>query len=224
MNKTHPIRFIHAEDMTLFRTGVRNALATRPGIQQIGEAENGQVLLQMLEEAQPDIILLNIQMPVMDGLTTLPVLKKKYPWIKVIILSMHNDPAIIRQMIEAGANGYMTKEAGSEEIYRAILACQQNWFYVNETVAHAFWKTMPVRHIPLSVFSEKERRLLNLLTYSSSLEGISLALDISPRTVSAMIDRLKEKTNSASLRDLVAYAKDGLEPYVLNNPGSGYAK
>jgi DNA-binding NarL/FixJ family response regulator len=131
------IKVIVTDDMSLFRTGVINSLAKKDDITIIGEAVNGQDLFQKLEYLQPDIIILNIQMPVLDGLDTLPILKKKYPAIKVIILSFLNQPEIICHMVKLGANAYVTKESGSEEIYEAILGCHKNWFFINDTVRNA---------------------------------------------------------------------------------------
>src|SRR5919202_3701002 len=116
----HIIKVIITDDHALFRTGVKTSLANRKDIQMIGEAENGMQLLNLLKHIKPDIILLDIQMPIMDGLTTLPEVKKLYPDIKVIMLSMHNDPSMITKMMEIGANSYLTKDSDSEKIYEAI--------------------------------------------------------------------------------------------------------
>src|SRR5947208_16097991 len=111
------IKVAIADDHALFRTGVKTSLNGRKDIQMVAEAENGMQLLNLLKHIKPDIILLDIQMPIMDGLTTLPEIKKLYPEIKVIMLSMHNDHSVISRMMEIGANSYLTKESDSVVLF-----------------------------------------------------------------------------------------------------------
>ncbi|MDQ6609803.1 MAG: response regulator transcription factor, partial [Bacteroidota bacterium] len=101
---TNVIRVAIADDHALFRAGVKTALAGHRDIQMVAEAENGMQLLNLLKHIQPDVILLDIQMPIMDGLASLPEIKKLYPDVKVIMLSMHNDHSVITRMMEVGAN------------------------------------------------------------------------------------------------------------------------
>lgn len=201
------IKIIITDDHRLFRTGVRNGLANKRGIEIIGEAENGQDLLQKLEYLKPDIIILNIQMPVMDGLTTLPILKKRYPAIKVIILSMHSDPSVICRMIELGANTYLTKDAGSDEIYETILVCHKNWFFINHTVRNAIINKKIERQTGSAhTFTEKEIRILKLLYKGEKTKEIGVEVDLSYRTVEAIIDKLKTKTGCKSIEALIEFA------------------
>src|ERR1051325_2843983 len=123
------IKVAICDDHALFRTGVKTALSNRKDIQMIAEAENGMQLLNLLKHITPDVLLLDIQMPIMDGLTTLPEVKKLYPDVKVIMLSMHNDHSVITRMMEIGANSYLTKESGSEMIYEAIRGVFEQDFY-----------------------------------------------------------------------------------------------
>src|SRR5688500_2421822 len=103
----------------------------------IAEAENGMQLLNVLKHIQPDVILLDIQMPIMDGLSTLPEIKKLYPDVKVIMLSMHNDHSMISRMMEIGANTYLTKESGSDLIYEAIKTVYAQEIFFNELTKKA---------------------------------------------------------------------------------------
>src|SRR4026209_2723158 len=126
------IKVAIADDHTLFRTGVKMSLSARKDIQMVAEAENGMQLLNLLKHIHPDVVLLDIQMPIMDGLTTLPEIKKLYPSVKVIMLSLHNDHSVISRMMEIGANSYLTKESGSEMIYEAIRAVYEQDFFFND--------------------------------------------------------------------------------------------
>src|SRR6476646_2124373 len=126
------IKVAIADDHALFRTGVKTSLSQRKDIQMVAEAENGMQLLNLLKHIQPDVVLLDISMPIMDGLATLPEIKRLYPQVKVIMLSMHNDHSMISRMTEIGANSYLTKESGAEKIYEAIKQVYEQDFYFND--------------------------------------------------------------------------------------------
>src|SRR5437763_6572607 len=104
------IKVAIADDHALFRTGVKTSLSSRKDIQMVAEAENGMQLLNLLKHIKPDVVLLDIQMPIMDGLTTLPEIKKLYPDIKVIMLSMHNDHSLITRLMEISVSLYIIKK------------------------------------------------------------------------------------------------------------------
>ena len=123
---SHVIKVAIADDHTLFRSGVKASLTAYKDIHMVAEAENGMQMLNLLKHIQPDVVLLDISMPIMDGLATLPEIKKLYPGVKVIMLSMHNDHSMISRMMEIGANSYLTKESGAEKIYEAIKQVYEN--------------------------------------------------------------------------------------------------
>ena len=101
-------------------------------IKMIAEADNGMQLLSILKHIQPDVILLDIQMPIMDGITTLPEIKKLYPNIRVIMLTMHNDHSMITKLMELGANSYLTKNSDPELIYEAIKTVHEEEYFFNQ--------------------------------------------------------------------------------------------
>jgi DNA-binding NarL/FixJ family response regulator len=211
MKEPSVIKVAIADDHHLFRTGVRTTLSTRKDIQMVAEAENGMQLLNLLKHIQPDVILLDIQMPIMDGLTTLPEIKKLYPDIKVIMLSMHNDHSMISKMMEIGANSYLTKESDSETIYRAIRTCYDEEFFFNDLTNKALLTGLRNRRDPEPdpedvQLSEKERTVLKLMCEEKSTKEIAELVEISPRTVEAIRDKLKIKTGAKSMAGLVMYA------------------
>ncbi len=126
------IKVIVADDHRLFREGVKTALAQKNEIKIIGEAENGMQLLNLLKHNRPDVILLDIQMPVMDGISALASIRKLYADMKVIILSMHEGHSMVSTLMEAGANGYLTKTADPETIYQAIKTCYEKNYYFSD--------------------------------------------------------------------------------------------
>jgi len=211
------IKVAIADDHALFRTGVKTSLSQRKDIQMVAEAENGMQLLNLLKHIQPDVILLDISMPIMDGLTTLPEIKRLYPQIKVIMLSMHNDHSVISRMMEIGANSYLTKESDSETIYQAIKSCYQQEFFFNELTNKALLSGLRTKrtndnNTPHDVqLTEKEITILKLMCEEKSTKEIADIVDLSPRTVEAIRDKLKTKTGTKSMAGLVLYAvKAGL--------------
>jgi DNA-binding NarL/FixJ family response regulator len=134
------IRVIITDDHILYRAGIKTSLSFRKRISVIGEAENGYCLLNLLKDSKPDVILLDIQMPVMDGLTALQELKTHYPHIKVIILSLLDDQSMITRLMELGANSYLTKTSEPETIYQAIETCYEQEYYHNALTARSLHK------------------------------------------------------------------------------------
>lgn len=208
----HVIKVAIADDHTMFRSGVKTALSAQKDIHMVAEAENGMQLLNLLKHIQPDVVLLDIQMPIMDGLTTLPEIKKLYPNVKVIMLSMHNDHSMISRMMEIGANSYLTKESGAEKIYEAIKQVYEHEFFFNDLTNKALLsglrnKTHTDSHKPAEVhLNEKEITILRLMCEEKSTKEIADIVDLSPRTVEAIRDKLKTKTGTKSMAGLVMYA------------------
>jgi DNA-binding NarL/FixJ family response regulator len=205
------IRVAIADDHALFRTGVKSSLSSRKDIQMIAEAENGMQLMNLLKHIQPDVVLLDIHMPIMDGYTTLPEIKKLYPEVKVIMLSMNNDPSIITKMMEIGANSYLTKESDSETIYQAIKTCYEQEFFFNELTNKALLNGLRMKKpqdtpTPEVQLSDKEITILKLMCEEKSTKEIADMVDLSPRTVEAIRDKLKTKTGVKSMAGLVMYA------------------
>jgi len=211
------IKVAIADDHALFRTGVKTSLQLRKDIQMVAEAENGMQLMNLLKHIQPDVVLLDISMPIMDGLTALPEIKRLYPNIKVIMLSMHNEHSVISQMMEIGANSYLTKESGADMIYEAIRGVYEHDFFFNELTNKALLSGLRTKRNTESSMmqdvqlTEKEITILKLMCEEKSTKEIADMVDLSPRTVEAIRDKLKTKTGTKSMAGLVMYAvKAGL--------------
>jgi DNA-binding NarL/FixJ family response regulator len=210
------IKVAIADDHALFRAGVRTSLATKKDVELIAEADNGMQLLNLLKHVEPDIILLDIQMPIMDGIQTLPEIRKIRPDARVIILSMHNDHSMISKLMEIGANSYLTKNSDSETIYQAIKTCYEQEFFFNELTNKALLTGLRTKRTdvigPQEVnLSDKEIRVLKLMCEEKTTKEIADIVEISPRTVEAIRDKLKTKTGAKSMAGLVMYAvKNGI--------------
>jgi DNA-binding NarL/FixJ family response regulator len=210
-NLDTPIKVAIADDHALFRTGVKTSLSGHKDIQMVAEAENGMQLLNLLKHLKPDVILLDIHMPIMDGYTALPEIKKLYPDMKVIMLSMNNDPSIITRMMEIGANSYLTKESDSETIYHAIRTCFEQEFFFNDLTNKALLNGLRMKKpaeasAPEVNLNDKEITILKLMCEEKSTKEIADIVDLSPRTVEAIRDKLKTKTGVKSMAGLVMYA------------------
>lgn len=210
-NPEDRIKVAIADDHHLFRTGVRTSLSAYRDIHMVAEAENGMQLLNLLRHIRPDVVLLDIQMPIMDGLATLPEIKKLYPDVKVIMLSMHNDHSMISRMMELGANSYLTKESDSETIYQAVKTCFEDEFYFNDLTNKALLNRLRTRNEPRDMdleapLTDKEKTILKLMCEEKSTKEIAEMVEISPRTVEAIRDKLKVKIGAKSMAGLVMYA------------------
>lgn len=217
-----PIKVAIADDHVLFRAGVKTALSIHKDIKMIAEADNGMQLLTVLKHVQPDVILLDIQMPIMDGIHTLPEIKNLYPNIKVIMLTMHNDHSMISKLMELGANSYLTKNSDSEVIYQAVKTVHEQEYFFNQLTNKALIDGLRVKRqaeasLPMDAkLTDKEISILRMICEEKSTKEIADLVDLSPRTVEAIRDKLKVKTGAKSLAGLVMYAvKSGI---IENRP------
>jgi DNA-binding NarL/FixJ family response regulator len=216
LEMNRPIKVAIADDHALFRAGVRTSLMGKKDVELVAEADNGMQLLNLLKHIDPDVILLDIQMPIMDGIQTLPEIRKLYPHIKVIILSMHNDHSMISKLMEIGANSYLTKNSDSETIYQAIRTCYEQEFFFNELTNKALLSGLRTKRTepgtPQEInLSDKEVTILKLMCEEKTTKEIADIVEISPRTVEAIRDKLKTKTGAKSMAGLVMYAlKSGI--------------
>src|SRR6476660_3444958 len=188
---TEPIQVIIADDHVLYRAGVKTALSAKKDIQVIAEADNGMHLLNLIKNMPVDVILLDIQMPIMDGITTLPEIKKISPNTKVIMLTMVDDHSMITKLMELGANSYLTKTSDSEIIYEAIKTCFESEYYFNSLTNKALLTNLKQRNAgpPQKMAQEdvklndKEITILKLMCEEKSTKEIAEVVELSPRTV-----------------------------------------
>ena len=209
-----PIKILIADDHVLYRAGVKTALSSKSDVKVIAEADNGMHLLNMLKMVHPDVILLDIQMPVMDGITALPEIKKNWPNIKVVMLTMLEDHSMITKLMELGANSYLSKTSDIEVIYEAIKTCFEQDYFFNALTNKALLTNLKQRnHLsPQKVvqqeanLNDKEMLILKLMCGEKTTKEIADMVDLSPRTVEAIRDKLKVKTGAKSTAGLIMYA------------------
>ena len=209
-----PIKVIIADDHVLYRAGVKAALSQKEDIKIIAEADNGMHLINMLKTIPVDVILLDIQMPVMDGIQALPEIRKIAPDVKIIMLTMMEEHSMITKLMEIGANSYLSKTSDSEIIYEAIKTCYKDEYYFNALTNQALLTNLKQRNMQVpqqlmpaeALLNEKETMILRLMCEEKSTKEIADIVDLSPRTVEALRDKLKVKTGAKSTAGLILYA------------------
>ena len=206
------IKVAIADDHLIFRKGVILSLKAYTNIQFIFEAENGQELIDGIEKEQPDIVLLDLRMPVKDGIETTKYLNKNYPNIRILILTMFEDERFVGHLMESGANGYLLKSTEPTEIKQALHDVMKNGFYLNNFVNrvlikknYAKQKFNPNLKSEI-VISDKEKEVLSLVCMEFTAQEIAQKMDISPRTVEAIKDRLMERFGVKNSVGLVFFA------------------
>lgn len=203
------IRVLIVDDHAILRDGLRSLLDRQPGISVIGEAGNGQEALNRLGEFQPDIVLMDVAMPVMDGLQATRRINELYPALKVLILTQHESQEFIRPLLEAGAAGYVLKRAGGREVATAIRQVYEQGAYLPPDVARKVLSNYQEDRLEkpeVPRLTEREQEILELTVGGKSIKEIAAILTISPKTVSVHRTNIMAKFGVHSGVELVRYA------------------
>lgn len=201
-----------ADDHKIFRKGVILSLRQYTNITFVFEAENGEELLKELETTQPDVVLMDLRMPGKDGIETTKEVSKRYPDVKVLILTMFEDERFVSHLMENGANGYLLKNADPAEIKKAIMEVMARGYYLNNFVNRVLLKKSAnkTKAIPSLnseiVISDKEKEVVRLLCMEYTAAEIAQKMEISPRTVESIKDRLMERFGLKNTAGLVFFA------------------
>ncbi|MCW5914164.1 MAG: response regulator transcription factor [Chitinophagaceae bacterium] len=201
-----------ADDHQIFRSGVILSLKPYNHIKFVLEASNGQELIDGIEKDIPDIVLLDLRMPEMDGIETTKYLNKHYPQIRILILTMFEDERFVGHLMDSGANGYLLKSTDPSEIVQAFADVMENGFYLNNFVNrvlikknYAKQKFSPNLNSELTI-TDKEKEVLSLVCMEFTAQEIAQRMNISPRTVEAIKDRLMERFGVKNSVGLVFFA------------------
>ena len=206
------IKVAIADDHKIFRKGVILSLRHYSNLKFVLEAENGEELLNGISQAQPDVVLMDLRMPVKDGIETTKQISKLYPHISVIILTMHEDERFVNHLMENGAHGYLLKSTDPSEIKKAITDVVSKGFYLNNFVnrillkkSHNKSRTLPSLNNTLDV-SEKERNVLNYICMEFTSIEIGEKMHISSRTVESIKEKMMERFGLKNTAGLVFFA------------------
>ena len=203
---SHVINILLADDHRVLRTGLKLLLGSQDDFAVTAEASNGCEVLEKLKTACVDVVLLDLSMPVMNGLDCLKEIKKRKLPVKVLILTMYSEQQYIKEVMTQGADGYICKDAIDTELFRAIRTVMSGQRYLSDEDAHTLLNSLidpPKEPIDLSA---REREVLTYLVHGYSLAAIADALHISIKTVSTYKSRLMQKLGCTTKSELVDYA------------------
>lgn len=211
------IKIAIADDYKIYRDGIKVGLAADKNLQVVLEADNGEDLINGLEKAGPDVIIMDLKMPIMDGMEATKEVRKRFDRIKVLVVTMYDDDKFIIHLMEMGANGYLLKNAESEEIRKSIYAVYENGYYFNDLVNKALLKKLVLkRNFKPSFnqdieFTERELEVLKLICEEKTAAEIGKEIFLSPRSVEGIRQKLIEKVGVRNTAGLVMFAlKNGI--------------
>ncbi|MCA9784823.1 MAG: response regulator transcription factor [Candidatus Cloacimonetes bacterium] len=211
-----PVRIFLADDHRLFRSGLRMMLDRLADIEVIGEADNGLDALVALKELVPRVALLDISMPGLNGIELTRRIKQSHPQIVVVILSMHDERAFVLESLRAGADGYLLKDAGREDLARVIHEVLQGRKAVSAAISSIL--VDEVLHPATDsgawkVLSARERQVLQLIAEGGSTREIAAGLNLSIKTIESHRKQIMDKLDLHSIAELTRYAiREGLSP------------
>lgn len=211
------IKIAIADDYKIFRDGLKVGLSADDNLEVITEADNGEDLLKAMETSKPDVILMDLKMPIMDGMEATKMVRKKFPLVKVLVVTMYEDDKFIIHMMENGANGYLLKNAEPDEIRKSIYAVHENGYYFNDLVNKALLKKLVLKNNFKPSFNqnieltEREMQVLKLICEEKTAAEIGKEIYLSPRSVEGIRQRLIEKVGVRNTAGLVMFAiKNGI--------------
>jgi len=217
------IRLMLVDDHEVVRTGLKTFLETQPGLKVVAEASNGQEAVARALEVRPDIIIMDISMPGMDGLAATRSVKTQWADAVILTLTVHEDKFYFMEMLAAGASGYLTKQAASEELVQAIRTLAQGHLYLQPALArwlledyqrlaemdgnrHLVVKNPVDDVVGLEILSDREREVLELVAQGMANQEIGARLALSPKTIARHRERIMHKLNMHSRTELVKFA------------------
>ena len=201
------LRILLADDHAVVRQGFRRILEAQPDMEIIGEAGNGREAVELAAQLTPDLIVMDVAMPELNGIEATRRLKEESPRTRVLALSMHKDAVYVREILRAGAQGYLLKDAIDADLVAAVRAVATGEGYLSPGVANAVL-TDYRQHVtdPIDLLSSREREVLQLIAEGKTNKEIATLLHLSVYTVDAHRGRIMEKLNLHSTGELVRFA------------------
>ncbi|MGC8792301.1 MAG: response regulator [Bryobacteraceae bacterium] len=201
------IRVLLADDHALVRQGFRMILSAQPDIEIVGEAGTGRETIELAEKLRPDVVVMDVAMPEMNGIEATRRLATLAPRTRVLALSMYKDSVYVREILRAGARGYLLKDAFDRDLVAAVRAVAAGEGYLSPAVSEAVLSDYR-RHVsdPLDLLTSREREVLQLIAEGKTNKEIAAALNLSVYTVDAHRGRIMEKLNVHSVSELVRFA------------------
>ena len=210
------IKIILADDHKIMREGLRSLLEKESDIEIIGETEDGQTTVQQVQKLSPDVVIMDISMPNLDGIESTRQIIASSPGVKVLALSMHSNKGFIAEMLRAGASGYLSKTSASDELVNAIRIVTSDQTYLSPGIAGTVTDDY-VRHLSAtgsssySILTKREREVLQILAEGKSSKQVALLLNVSWKTIENHRRNIMDKLDAHNIVDLTKYAiREGL--------------
>jgi two-component system, NarL family, response regulator NreC len=206
------IRVLLADDHALVRQGFRLILSAQADMEIVGEAGNGREAVELADKLHPDIVVMDVAMPELNGIEATRRLLALSPHTRVVALSMHKDSVYVREILRAGARGYLLKDSPAPDLLSAVRAVSQGEGYLSPGVSSAVLDDYR-KHVtdPIDLLSSREREVLQMLAEGKTNKEIAAILNLSVYTVDAHRGRIMEKLNLHSINELVRFAvRNGL--------------
>jgi DNA-binding NarL/FixJ family response regulator len=206
-----PVRIILADDHPLVRAGIRAVLEKMPWVLVVGEASDGRELLTLVERNRPDVVLMDITMPGLNGLEAAARVAQDFPDVRVIILSMHDNEEYYWRALKAGAAGYLLKMAATAELETALRRVMQGEIYLSREISARLAKVFPLKGIasgktPLEQLTGRQREILQLIAEGQTTKGIADILKVSPKTIEYHRVKLMDCLHIHDIPALVRFA------------------
>jgi DNA-binding NarL/FixJ family response regulator len=206
------IKILLADDHTIVRKGIRSLLDEEAGLEVVGEAEDGRETLEKVEQLSPDIVLMDSTMPILNGLEATRQINKRFPQVKVLVLTMHTNEEYIYQFLQAGASGYIVKQAAPKELVSAIEAVHRGDYFLSPAIARMVVEEY-VRQVKdtdpedrYDQLTDREREVLQLIVEGFSNREIAEQLHISLKTAGVHRINLMHKLDIHNVTELTKYA------------------
>ena len=204
------IRIVITDDHQLFRDGIANLLSTSPHIEVVAQAKNGQEAIEKAKRLKPDIMIMDLSLPIINGVDATRILHQELPETKVLVLSMHADENYIKEALEAGAFGYLFKDCTYDQLIEAINSVYQGKKYLSDKITEVLIQGYLTKEVDVHdnshELSERESEILKLIAEGKSTHEISELLFISAKTVGTHKQNILEKLKLKSSADLIKYA------------------
>jgi two-component system, NarL family, response regulator NreC len=201
-----------ADDHTVMRTGLRALLERQPNLEVVGESENGRETIELVAALRPDVVVMDIGMPVLNGIEATKRIVTEHPTTAVVILSMHADESYVMRALKAGARGYLLKDSAPSDLISAVQTVSQNKSFfspkVSRILAEDYVRVLKQKGAVDSydLLTSREREILQLLAEGRANKEVAAALNISPYTVETHRSHILEKLNLHNPAELILYA------------------
>jgi DNA-binding NarL/FixJ family response regulator len=206
------LRILLADDHILMRSGLRALLDRQPNLEVVGESENGRETVALAASLRPDVVVMDVGMPVLNGIEATQMIVTQCPTIAVVILSMHADESYVMRALKAGARGYLLKDSAAADLIGAIQAISQGKSFfspkVSRILAEDYVRVLKQKGAmdTYDLLTSREREILQLLAEGKTNKEVAIALNISPYTVETHRSHILQKLNLHNSAELVLYA------------------